>query len=252
MNLHNYFLVFFCVLLFSSCQQKYKTQGYTGQNISIDKQLPVDSSMDSVIYPFKHKIDEQMDRIIGHSTIELLVYKPESPLSNFVSDVIYSKAQRYLNDNKADSLSLIALMNIKGIRAPIAKGEISVRNIFELMPFENELVILKLSGDSIVSLFKTIALSEGDGIAGAKVVYSNSNIKGIWLNNKPLDLSKNYYLATSDYLANGGDNYSMILNPLRRDNVGIRLREAIIDYIEELTAKGRKVEAEIENRIVFN
>lgn len=245
--------IFVAVLALTGCKQPaYKVNGFAGTNINIDSTFTSDSSMNAEIAPFRKSIDAQMNRVIGISAKELLNHKPESPLSNFVSDLIQQKALVFMKDNKMDSLKLLTLMNIKGIRAPIPQGNITVRNIFEVMPFENEIVLLKLSGDSITSLFKFLGKTEGDGIAGAFAKYSDTKLLEVTIGGELVDPSENYYLATSDYLANGGDHYSMIMEPIDRYGLGLKLREAIIESIESLQKQGKKVDANIEGRIVFN
>ena len=235
-----------------SCQQALKVKGFSGANITIDSCLTGDSAMTAEILPYKNDLDKKMNRVIGDSRQELLGYKPESPLSNFVSDIIQQRAFDFLKENNADSLKLVTLINVKGLRAPIPKGKVTVRNIFELMPFENEIVILKLPGDSILSLMNFLGVTEGDGLAGASVVFENNKTKKVTIGGEPLMKTENYYLATSDYLANGGDHYSLIMNPVLKQTVGIRVREAIIAYIEALNANSKKIGAAVEGRIVFN
>ncbi|WP_430937332.1 5'-nucleotidase C-terminal domain-containing protein [Saccharicrinis sp. 156] len=240
------------VIYCNACKQPYKVKSYSGENVSVDSSFTADSAMDSFIKPYKENIAAKMDRIIGVSEKELQAYKPESALSNFVSDVIQQKANEFLISNNADSLSLLTLMNVKGLRAPIPKGDISVRNIFELMPFENEIVILALSGDSIEAFFDYLGKIRGDGIAGASVRYSGTKTIEVLIDGKPMDRTKNYFLATSDYLANGGDYFGMIMNPIYRVSINCNLRDAIIERIEQKNSTGEMITAEVEGRIIFN
>ncbi len=252
MNYKNTIVIGVLIIGAISCNRPYKIKSFSGINISIDSNLNNDSLMNAEIIPYKKDIDAKMDRVIGESKGELLSYKPESPLSNFVADVIQTKARTYLKETKSDSLELITLVNVKGLRSPIPKGIVSVRNIFELMPFENEIVILALSGDSIISLFKFLGISEGDGIAGATVKYSERKMVELLIDGKPADKSRNYHLATSDYLANGGDHYKMIMDPIVKKVIGFKVREAIIENIEASYKKGISIAAEVEGRIIFN
>ncbi len=245
-------IAFFLVISFVACKQSFKVKSFDGGNITVDSIVGSDSIMQADISPFKSEVDNEMNRVIGFSEMELLSFKPESPLSNLISDILQQRAKKFIIQQEADSLNLMSLMNIKGLRAPIPNGEISVRNIFELMPFENEIVLLTIPGDSIISLFNFLGITDGDGISGASVKYQDNKITHLLIDGKPVDNSKNYFLATSDYLANGGDYYSMILNPINRQYVGIRIREAIIEYIEEQHKSGKKITSSIDNRLIFN
>ncbi len=252
MNFKKVVVIIASSILFIGCTQPYKTSSYKVTNISIDKGILADSAMQSEIEPYRKEIDSKMDKVIGQSEKQMLVSKPESPLSNFISDIIQNRVHEYLMVNNADTLPLLTLMNIKGIRSPIPQGEVTLRNIFELMPFENELVVLTLPGDSILSLFNFLGHTKGDGIAGASVKFKDTTVSEVLIGNKPLDVSKNYILATSDYLADGGDYYQMIVNPIQRTTINIKLRDAIIESIEEQNSKGNILKADMDGRIIFN
>lgn len=252
MSLGKFTIIILSAILYIGCAQPYKTNSYKVTNITIDKDISADSAMQADVEPYRNEIDAKMDKVIGQSEKQMLVFKPESPLSNFISDIIQNKVHQYLTVNNSDTLPLLTLMNIKGIRSTIPQGEVTLRNIFELMPFENEIVILTLPGDSILSLFNFLGRTKGDGIAGASVIFKNTNVSEVLIGNKPLDVSKNYILATSDYLADGGDYYEMIVNPIQRTNINLKLREAIIESIQEQNNNGIILKADMDGRIIFN
>jgi len=241
----------FIAVLSISCQQHYSANSYSGSNLKITDSIQSDSSTKALILPFKSEIDEQMNSVIGHTSMNLNVSKPECKLSNLLADIQLVNAKEILHKSHADSLSVFSLININGIRASIQKGDIAIRNIFEVMPFENEIVILKLSGGTVFKLFNYIAQTEGDGLSGVKLVVSNSRAKEIKINGSKIDTALNYYLVTSDYLANGGDHYSMVTTPINRINTGVKIREAIIEYIKKQTEKGEEIKSQVEGRITY-
>lgn len=246
------FSVLITLLLVYSCKQHVQLNKLNGKLVTIDSTLNPDSMTNSEITPYKTGIDKLMNRVIGVNEAQLLSYAPESPLSNLVSDIIKDKALTFLKENNTDSLPLFSLMNIKGLRTPLAKGNITVRNIFELMPFENEITILTLPGDSIYALFEFICKTNGEGISGARVTYADNKITSLTINGKLFNKSKNYFLATSDYLANGGDYFNMITAPTQRKDIGSKIRESIIEHIENLSQNNQSVVAKIEGRITLD
>ncbi len=243
------FYVLLWSILLLSCKQNVELKSTSGQLVLVDSTITADSTVANVITPFREEIDKQMSRTIGYSEAELDSYYPESPLSNFVSDIIQERALEYLKATSADTLPMISLMNIKGLRANLPKGEVTVRDIFEVMPFENQIVVLTISGENIKAFFDHISTTNGEGISGAQLVIKDRKVKNVTINHKALDVNKNYYLATSDYLANGGDYFSMITNPIKSQMVGCKIREAIIEHIEELNQNNIKVVSNIDGRI---
>ncbi len=243
------FYVLLWSILLLSCKQNVELKSTSGQLVLVDSTITADSTVANVITPFREEIDKQMSRTIGYSEAELDSYYPESPLSNFVSDIIQERALEYLKATSADTLPMISLMNIKGLRANLPKGEVTVRDIFEVMPFENQIVVLTISGENIKAFFDHISTTNGEGISGAQLVIKDGKVKNVTINHEALDVNKNYYLATSDYLANGGDYFSMITNPIKSQMIGCKIREAIIEHIEELNQNNIKVVSNIDGRI---
>ena len=243
------FYVLLWSILILGCKQNVELKSTSGQLVLVDSAIIADSTVANVITPFRQEIDKQMSRTIGFSEAELDSYYPESPLSNFVSDIIQERALEYLKANSADTLPLISLMNIKGLRAVLPKGEVTVRDIFEVMPFENQIVVLTISGENIKAFFDYISTTKGEGISGAQLVIKQDKVKTVTINHEALDVNQNYYLATSDYLANGGDYFSMITNPIQSQMIGCKIREAIIEHIEELNQNNIKVVSNIDGRI---
>ncbi|MCW3786269.1 5'-nucleotidase C-terminal domain-containing protein [Plebeiibacterium sediminum] len=242
------YILLWSALMFG-CRQNIELKSTSGKLVLVDSSIAADSAVASVISPFREEIDKQMSRIIGFSEAEQDSYYPESPLSNFVSDIIQERALRYLKANNADTLPMISLMNIKGLRANLPEGEVTVRDIFEIMPFENQIVVLTISGTNIKAFFDYISTTNGEGISGAQLVIKNDKVKSVTINGDVLDVNRNYYLATSDYLANGGDYFSMITNPIQSQLIGCKIREAIIEHIEELNQNNLKVVSNIDGRI---
>ncbi len=240
------------VSLLTACKQNVDVKNISGRLVTIDSTMVDDTIIAGIVSPYREEIDKQMNRIIGISEKVLSPYYPESPLSNLVSDIIRKRALSYLKSNNADSLSLISLMNIKGLRATLPKGNITVRNIFEIMPFENQIVVLKLSGESVKSFFHYISTTNGEGISGARLVIKDKKAESIAIDGQAIDLNQNYYLATSDYLANGGDYFSMITNPIHSELIGCKIREAIIEYIEELNQNNINIVCNIDGRVIID
>ncbi len=248
-NIHTLLIIILSVCLYSCNEVSIKN--ITGKNVPVDSLIVKDSLINAYIDPYKMQIEDKMNTIIGKSDKELNSYFPESPLSNFVADLILEKVKNYTKENKIDTLDMFSLINIKGLRSSIPQGDIKVGDIFRLMPFENEIVLLTLPGDSVLSLFQFLGKTNGDGIGGATVSYKENEINKITINNKKFDPKKNYFLATSDYLANGGDYYTMITHPINRNGLSYKVREAIINYIRTLNQNHKTVVSDKDNRIKF-
>ena len=206
------FLLFF--IFFTSC--KDNSQNYNKQylNSLIEVNTHEDSLMNVFIEPYKTSIESEMNEIISFAKSDLKKNKPVGNLGNFVTDLCLSYAE-------AD----ICLMNNGGLRSSINKGNITVGMIYELMPFENELVIVELSKTDFFEMLLHIIEKGGEPISGVKVVATNNKI----LDYKPkfnFENKQKIKILTSDYLA---DKKEFFKNK-EQIKIGIKLRDAIIKY----------------------
>ena len=151
------------------------------------------------------------------------------------------------------------LLNNGGLRTFLPKGDITRRKIYELMPFENELVVVTLSAEKTNELFGYIAKKTVNGgtrkqgvpVSGnVKVELNGTFPKNIYINDKPF-VGRTYKVITSDYLANGGDYMSFFLNPIKSEKIGIKLRDAIMLHVINEKKAGNSLNAELDKRISY-
>ena len=137
------------------------------------------------------------------------------------------------------------------VRTVIPAGDIQLRKVFELMPFENELVILWLKGDKLNELCQYFASKGGEGVSGLRFVIDNNKALDITINGRSLETDKLYSIATNDYLAGGNDKMVALASYEKRVNTGIKVRSMLLDYIKAETAKGNEIRSALDGRIVI-
>lgn len=237
-------------LLLSSCapRQKWIVTEAVGKKIPVNNatESTADKSFQAFLAPLKAQLDQQMDQVIGVAAVEMRVHTPESPLSNFSADVYREVASDYLK-TPVD----IGIVNIKGIRTNIPAGDIPMSKVFELMPFENELVILWLKGSEVSGLLDFFASIRGEGVSGLSMAIKDGKAVNVLIGGKPVDPNKIYTIATNDYVAEGNDGMVQLTRNEKRENTGIRIRDMFIDYIKDATTKGKKISAKMDGRITI-
>lgn len=212
--------------------------------IAIDSLIASDAAVLAIIEPYKEKLDVRLDSIIGYATHELKKQEVESTLGNFVADLT-QEAARQVSSTPVD----MGVVTIGGLRMPLPAGPIRMGNLYELMPFENMIVILTLSGEQTQELFEFAAKHNIVAISNSKMLVRDGKPVNIQIDGKPFDPSKSYTVATSDYLAGGGDNMSFFRDAQAVKETDILLRTAIVNKIVTLQQEGKKVEAGLEGRI---
>lgn len=233
------------LVVLHACVSKITKQNVTVKSVSLNKEVKPDAEIDSLIKPYKRQLDDKMNRVIGYNKIDLVKGEGESTLGNFMVDAIWQKANE-LNGEKVD----IAALNNGGIRtSSLAKGRVTVGNIFELMPFENEIVVLTLTGSQTYKYF-AFQGQKKTHIANAKSTFLKpQNLpKTILINGLPIDTLQNYTIAMSDYMASSEPEW---IKNVYRKNLNIKLRDLLIDKFEKLSAKNDTAFATIDGRMVF-
>lgn len=226
------------------------TPGYTVMNDSVAQR---DTAIEAILNPYKLHLDSIMDEVVGTTTVALPNEKGklETLLGNFVSDVVLAKGNQHYAPADEKPAQVVVLNN-GGLRASLPKGNITRRNVFELMPFDNEIVVVTLSGSRMWELIRYVAVSGGVPVAGMTLGMHPDKTPGeVLINGVPFDSAQTYKVMTSDYLAYGGDKMSFFKNPLKYETTGYLIRTAILDSFEEKHKAGIAVTPVLDGRIHY-
>lgn len=247
MNIKRTLLALLILLSATSCSHKrWSTLQSSSVKIAIDSTTNslADKNYSAYLQPFKQKVDTQMNEVIGQAAETMKGHAPESLLSNFSADVYLQTATNFQGENVD-----IAIVNLGGLRTIVPAGDITVRKVFELMPFENELVLLWLKGDKLNELLQYFASMGGEGVSGLRMEIKDGKAVNITINDKPLDPTKVYSIVTNDYLAGGNDKMVQLAQAEKRVNTGIKVRTMLLNYIKNETKKGNKIQSKLDGRI---
>jgi len=225
---------------------------------SVDSSLPHDPAVDKMLTVYNPKV-RALDEVIGKLKGDLKKGGVGTgSLGNFVTDGIRSEASR-----KLGKPIVLAVTNGGGLRKNvIPEGDLRLRDIFELLPFENALVAFDLTGAQVLDLLRVV-VSHRDAQSGARIKYrTNSNnqpelesarllIDGV---EKEIDPAAIYTVISIDYLLNvtGGD-YAAVLKQARNTRpLGLAIRDAITNYVKAETAAGREIQSTFDGRFIFD
>ena len=223
------------IIFLSGCISTLTLKDFESESIKVDNSI--DSTIYKIILPYQAKIDFQMDRVLCYTKNDLIKGMPEGNLGNLICDLSLETSKQ-----KAD----MCIMNNGGLRSIILKGQITERDIFKVMPFENELVVLNLHKDEFYQMLKYVTKRGGEPLGGIKVVQSKDTIR-YTLNNKVSIYKDSISVLTTDYLANGGDKMNFFKNKVQK-KLNIKLRDAIINYCK----KQDTLNIILDQRIIIN
>ena len=204
----------------------------TRQNISINQELKNDEEFVNVTNPYKEKLDKEMNQKISHTDVDLTKQGDNSNLGNLLADYTFEGASEWAKTNLRKNVDA-ALINIGGIRTTIGKGDILLKNVFEVMPFENEVIIVKMKGTDLQGLFDYYAKNQvNNPVSHLYIETNNGQLSKSLIGGKPVNPSQDYYIATSDYLALGGDNMKFFSKG-ESIPTGIKLRDLFIEFFKK-------------------
>ncbi|MGZ3494736.1 MAG: bifunctional metallophosphatase/5'-nucleotidase [Thermodesulfobacteriota bacterium] len=220
-----------------------------------------------LVEKYNQRVDAVLNEEIGMAEVELdgeNVRRRETNLGDLVSDVMRSAS-------RAD----VTLINGGGIRASIKKGIIRVKDVYSVLPFDNYIVAIKLTGKQIRDALEhgVSGVEDEEGrfpqVSGLTFKYSSSQKRGsrieaVFIVGKPIDPGREYIVATNDFLAAGGDGYrsfeeatrsskdfSVTGGTMKGERVvysdsGRWLRDVVVEYIKEK----KKIAPKVEGRII--
>lgn len=244
------FLGFFAILFLFSCSPRLMVREIDTKNFPVNAQTSlIDSSIENFIKPYHDSIEHDMSKLVTLSSTPILKGKPESKLTDLVSDILLNFGIDYCKKNKPDIQPEASYVNYGGLRASLPQGEVTVGNIFELMPFENEVVLLKVTGKSIREMADRIAERGGEGVAGLKIGIKDGKAKTLLIDGKVPDETSLYWIVTNDYIANGGDQMTMLTNPVERINTGAKIRDVLIRSLRDKYKKEGSLNIKEDGRI---
>lgn len=232
-----YFVLILTVFSFVSCaEKKLHLNKITGERIPVSEQLSETNSIEKFIEPFRKHIDEDLNTVLAYAA-ENLDKKGEwqTKIGNLQGTITLAGASKIFRLREQKDVD-ICLLNNGGIRSIINKGNITTRTAFELMPFENSLVVVSLKGEQILEMINHIIKEKKPHpLAGLTFTIDKNNVaKNILVQNRPLDEQKIYYVATNDYLYNGGDNMTFFQKGLKMHDLDYKVRNIWIDYFKEV------------------
>ena len=219
-----------------------------------------------IVGRYERQVDSLLQRVIGETQVDLdgeHVRTGETNLGDFVVDVMRQAAG-----------AEAGIINGGSIRTGIAQGKITVKDIYAVLPFDNYLVAISLTGAQIkAALEHGVARLEERSrsfpqVSGLTFTYSRSapagfRVKDVMVGGRPLDPQREYVVATDDYLGAGGDGYTVFGEALKSagdytnlggtltssklayNNPGAWLRELVIAAIQARKTIAPKIDGRI-------
>ncbi len=225
----------FCFLIgCKNTSQHLKT--IEAKQFAIDSNIPNDPVVDSIIKPYQKRVKEELNSVLSYNVRDM--HKKdghyETTIGNFMADLILERTNLVLEKReniKAD----IGLLNHGGIRSDMAKGPITMQHMYDVMPFENTIVVVELTGNKIQEMLDYMCKAKrAHPIAGMTITLDKDyKLVDATIGGKKIDKNKNYIVATSNFLYQGGDGMHFLANPVKYYELDYKIRNAMVDHLKQ-------------------
>lgn len=244
-------VLFITILVLSSCvgADKKQLSEVTGNQISIDSTITATESIDAMVAPFRNRINTILDSTLAYAPKPLTKDDGDlnSSIGNLMADIVDIQASPVFEARTGHAIDFVVL-NHGGIRSIVSKGKVNARTAYQLMPFENFIEVAEMSGDAVLQLVGFLSRSKrAHPISGMQLqLQADGTVGSLKIKGKPLDPNRTYYVASTDYLIQGGERIGFFKQKDSVHATDYLLRNAMIDYFKKVDT----LIAEVDDRFI--
>lgn len=212
-----YIFIFLCGAGLLACSS-VNTISVDAKTTAVTDEYTVSSKIDSMVKPYQEELNSEMNEVIAQAEKDFVSGRPNGALNNWVTDLVLASQTR----NVRLSIPVMVLLNFGGLRNSINQGDVTIGDIYKVMPFDNEIVWAELPMSALKDIEEYLKKSGGEPIAGATLE------NGILKLNSEYKEASTFLVITSDYLLNGGDKMNFFEKRVSDNAPGVLLRDAMI------------------------
>ena len=232
-----HFVVFITILIAFSCKEpSYKLTEIQARQLPINDSISSVDSVEYVITPYRDRVNEVLDEPLSYAPNIISKHdgRYNSSAGNLLADIVFEQANPIFNSRTGKNIDFVVL-NHGGIRSIISKGTVTSRTAYEVMPFENKIVVLELKGKAVRDLVShLVRSSRPNPISGLQIILEEADqLSSVNIQGQPFNEKRIYHVATADYLANGGDDMGFFREGENRTETDYLVRNAMIDYFKK-------------------
>ncbi len=234
-------LIILVLSLIYSCKNRIE-----GSRIEINDSIPANKELEDYIAPYRDNVNKNLDSVISYApeTYSKTDGEFNTAIGNLMADAVFSESNPVFNKRTGKNIDFV-LLNHGGIRAIISQGNITTRTAYEVMPFENSVVVVALKGKQINALFDYLSKAKRAHPVSKQVellLDNDFNIKKALVNSKPVLEDETYYVATNDYLYNGGDRMTFFHPNDSLYTLDYKIRNVLVDYFKKKDTINPKID----------
>ncbi|WP_299365845.1 5'-nucleotidase C-terminal domain-containing protein [Winogradskyella sp.] len=242
--IRNSFLIILLISLITSCKEHQRIEG---NRIEIDENISSSQTIEDYIKPYRAHVNKNLDSIISYApdTYSKSDGELNTAIGNLMADAVYSESNPVFHKRTGKNIDFV-LLNHGGIRSIISEGNITMRTAYEIMPFENSIVVVELKGIQINKMLSYLSKAKKAHPVSKQIQITlddNFEVEKALINNKPISKDQTYYLATNDYLYNGGNDMTFFHPNDSVYGLDYKVRNILIDYFKKTDTINPKIDS---------
>lgn len=251
MNLKKILILLICLATFQLSAQKVSKVEISYHKDTLDRRFAFTKQATTCHYfdSIKKIHDSEMGQVIGYAVDSMKVFRPQSPLSNFLADILFNYGDSISHELLGHNIDF-SILNFGGIRTNIQQGNVTVGNIFSVLPFDNRVVIASISGRDLKKVLgKFDPTAKCQAYSNMQVIYQNGKMPFKYLvNGKPIEDEKVYFFATLDFIIYSlGDGIFEGVKILNTKDTNELFRNVVIRHVKTV----HNLSAKCDNRVVI-
>jgi len=239
------FLLLLFIVLLSSCNKEKHLVKIEGTRIEVNNTSSDNPEIEAFIKPYRSHVNKTLDSVLAYApkTYSKKDGTLNTAIGNLMADIVLEQASPIFQSKTENAIDMV-LLNQGGIRAPILKGNITARTAYQVMPFENSIIVVEMKGVHIKKLVHYLQKSKkAHPISGLQlIVDSNFDIVKVLINDKEIKDEEVYFVATNDYLYHGGDEMDFFKPNDSVYQLNYKIRKAMIDFFKKVDTIDPKID----------
>lgn len=230
-----FYVIFVTFFAFWGCQGgKMHLHSVKNQLITVQSETLPNSDIEQFILPYREAIHKELESVLAYNPSDLVKEATalNVPISNFMADAIYEQANFVFSKRMNQNLDFVVL-NWGGIRSSIPKGNVTKRTVFNIMPFENRLVAVQITGKKVLEMADYLASEHIPNPVSKHIllqINTQNQVVNFKVNAKEIDPDALYWVGTTDYLLRGGDRMYFFKEAPQVLDLEYQFRNALMDY----------------------
>lgn len=213
----------------SKVQSSKQLSDVSISHLIVNDKVQLDEAVYRILYPYKMQLDKEMKQPLTVLAEPLEMKRGD--LSSSLANVLTDQLRSYASANQRRRID-IAVLNKGGIRLPALADTVKVETIYELMPFENTMVLLPLKGNEVLKLANELAAIGGEAVSGLRFSIKNKKAENVLIGSNPVQYDNTYWIVTNNYLAEGGGDMPTLWDNKETVFTEIKIRDI---YMEAFT-----------------